>query len=106
MLGLLVLRLGLALLRDGPLVVADEAGYLLNARALTGGTPGQLQLAPFYRGGYSALIAPLVAIPSDPRTIYRLVLLANAVLAASLVPLLYLLLTRRCRLRERIAVCA
>jgi 4-amino-4-deoxy-L-arabinose transferase-like glycosyltransferase len=103
-LALLALRLGLAMLRVGPLVVADEAGYLLNARALTGGTPGQLERAPFYRGGYSAVIAPIVAIHADPRTTYRLVLVVNAMLAASLVPLLYLLLTRCFRVPARAAV--
>jgi hypothetical protein len=105
-LALLALRLVLSLFRDGPLVVADEAGYLLNARILTGGTPGELRLAPLYRGGYSAVIAPLVAIDADPRTVYRLVLVVNALLAASLAPLLHLLLTRRFHVPRRTAVWA
>jgi len=85
---LLVIRLVLVLFRTGPLVVADEAGYLMNARALTGGVRGQLEAAPFYRGGYSLLIAPLVAIFSDPVTAYRLILVLNVVLAAAVAPLL------------------
>lgn len=93
-LGLLVLRAALSVPRTGPLVVADEAGYLLNARALTGGVHGTLASAPFYRGGYSLLLTPLVAVHLSPETTYRLVLLLNAALAASLVPLLYVLLTR------------
>jgi len=92
---LFVARAALAFLRTGPVVVADETGYLTNARIFSGGLPGQMANAPFYRGGYSLLITPLVAIAHDPLTAYRLVLVANAALAASLVPATYLLL-RRC----------
>ena len=102
--GLLVLRLALSTIRTGPLVVADEIGYLTNARVLTGGARGQLELAPFYRGGYSLLIAPLVAIGLSPSLTYHLILVVNALLAASLVPLLYLLLTRSFRLAPQAAV--
>jgi len=91
---LLVLRLGLSLLRTGPLLVADETGYLTNARVLAGGVSGQMTGAPFYHGGYSLLIAPLVATGASPEHVYDLVLVLNALLAAALVPLLYLLLTR------------
>ena len=63
---LLVLRLALSTIRTGPLIVADEIGYLTNARVLIGGGRGQLELAPFYRGGYSLLIAPLVSIGLSP----------------------------------------
>jgi hypothetical protein len=101
---LLVIRLVLVLFRTGPLVVADEAGYLMNARALTGGVRGQLEAAPFYRGGYSLLIAPLVAIFSDPVTAYRLILVLNVVLAAAVAPLLYLLLTHHFRTPPHAAV--
>jgi hypothetical protein len=91
---LFLARLLLSFLRTGPVVVADEVGYLTNARVLAGGTSGQLQDAPFYRGGYSLLIAPLLRLTDDPHTAYRLVLALNAVLAAILLPLLYLLLVR------------
>ncbi|HET8815684.1 MAG TPA: hypothetical protein VFM51_12120, partial [Solirubrobacterales bacterium] len=88
------LRLLLSLIRTGPVLVADETGYLTNARVLTGGLPGQLELAPFYRGGYSLLLAPIVTLVSDPTFSYHLILVLNAALAASVLPLLYLLLTR------------
>jgi hypothetical protein len=101
---LLVLRLALSTLRTGPLVVADEIGYLTNARVLTGGVRGQLELAPFYRGGYSLLIAPLVSLGLSPSTTYHLILVVNALLAASLVPLLYLLFVRMFRLAPQAAV--
>lgn len=90
----LVLRLALTIPRTGPVVVADEIGYLTNARTLAGGVPGQLSTAPFYHGGYSLLLSPLLALGRDPETTYRMVLVLNALLAASLAPLLYLLLTR------------
>jgi hypothetical protein len=91
---LLALRALLSLARTGPVLVADEAGYLTNARVLAGGLPGQLEMAPFYRGGYSLLIAPLINVSSDPSVVYGLVLFLNAALAASIFPLLYLLLRR------------
>jgi hypothetical protein len=97
-------RLGLSLIRRGPLVFADELGYLANARVLTGGLPGQLTLAPFYHGGYSLLIAPLLLIGSRPGLAYHLVLALNAALAASLVWLLYLMLTRCAGISPRQAV--
>ncbi|HEY8502539.1 MAG TPA: hypothetical protein VIL21_07615, partial [Solirubrobacterales bacterium] len=91
---LFAVRLIISAIRSGPVLVADEMGYLGNARAITGGIDSQLQLAPFYRAGYSLLIAPLVAIGSSPSFTYHLILVLNAVLAASVLPLLYLLLRR------------
>jgi hypothetical protein len=103
---LLLLRALLSLFRTGPVLVADEAGYLTNARVLAGGLPGQLELAPFYRGGYSLLIAPLINVSSDPSVVYNLVLFLNAALAASIFPLLYLLLRRFLAVPSRIAIVA
>jgi hypothetical protein len=87
-------RLILSLARSGPVLVADEAGYLTNARVLAGGLPQPLENAPFYRGGYSLAIWPFAELSSDPGLVYHLILVLNAALAASLVPLLYILLTR------------
>src|SRR5438874_924581 len=87
---LLALRLVLAVPRTGPLLLAAEAAYLTNPRVLAGGISGQMSLAPFYRGGYSLVVAPLVAVGAGPESTYRLALALNAVLAASLAPLLYL----------------
>lgn len=91
---LFAVRFVISLIRTGPVLVADEIGYLTNARVLSGGVAGQLEQAPFYRGGYSLLIAPLLKVSSDPTFVYHLVLVLNAALAASVLPLLYLLLTR------------
>lgn len=98
-------RLILSLIRTGPVLVADEIGYLSNARVIAGGLAGQLEQAPFYRGGYSLLIAPLVEIGS-PSFAYHLVLVLNAALAASVFPLLYLLLTRFGGVRPELAIWA
>ncbi|MDX6636043.1 MAG: hypothetical protein QOF06_2246 [Solirubrobacterales bacterium] len=91
---LFLLRFVLSLLRTGPVLVADEIGYLTNARVIDGDLAGQLEQAPFYRGGYSLLIAPLLELGSNPTFLYHLVLVLNAALAASVFPLLYLLLKR------------
>jgi hypothetical protein len=102
--GLLVTRLVLVLARPGPIVVSDEIGYLTNARVLGGGVGAELLGTSFYEGGYSLLISPLVSVAGDPVAGYRLVLAANAVLAASVIPLLYLLLTRFLRVAPQRAV--
>lgn len=99
-------RLLLSAIRTGPVLVADEIGYLTNARVIAGGIPGQLELAPFYRGGYSLLMAPIVSLVSDPDVAYHLILVLNAALAASVFPLLYLLLTRFGNVRPEIAIWA
>jgi len=99
-----VFRASLSIPRTGPLVVADEIGYLTNARVLAGGVPGQLSTAPFYHGGYSLLLAPVLRLGLAPETTYRMVLVLNALLAASLVPLLFLLLTRCFAVDPRAAV--
>jgi hypothetical protein len=99
-------RLALSAIRTGPVLVADEIGYLTNARLLAGGHPGQLEMAPFYKGGYSLLLTPLVDLASSPTLAYHLILALNAVLAASVFPLLYLLLTRFLGISPRIAIWA
>jgi len=101
---LFLLRAALTVPRTGPVVVADEVGYLTNARLLAGGVAGQMSTAPFYHGGYSLLLAPLLAAHGNPETSYHLVLVLNTLLAASLAPLLYLLLTRCFSVQPRAAV--
>lgn len=103
---LFLLRFVLSLLRTGPVLVADEIGYLTNARVIDGGLAGQLEQAPFYRGGYSLAIAPLLELGSNLTFQYHLVLVLNAALAASVFPLLYLLLTRFAGVRPEVAIWA
>lgn len=101
---LFAIRVILSLIRTGPVLVADEIGYLTNARVIAGGIAGQLELAPFYRGGYSLLLAPLIAIGASPTVTYHLILILNAALVASVFPLLYLLLTRFGGIAPKLAV--
>jgi hypothetical protein len=105
-LALFAARLVLSLIRTGPVLVADEVGYLTNARVIAGGLAGQLEQAPFYRGGYSLLIAPLIELGGSPTFTYHLVLVLNAALAAAVFPLLYLLLTRFAGVRPELAIWA
>src|SRR5689334_11358422 len=44
---LFAMRFVLSLIRTGPVLVADEIGYLTNARVLAGGMHGMLEGAPF-----------------------------------------------------------
>lgn len=96
-----LVRLWLALPRTGPVVIADEIGYLLNARSISGGPAGDLATTTFYRGGYSLLIAPLFEFGLDPVHLYRGVLGVNALLGAAVFPLMWLLLGRVFELTPR-----
>jgi hypothetical protein len=86
---LIALQLVLSARITGPVIVADEFGYLGAARWLAGaeGVP-LLGPSPFYWPGYALLLAPLQALLGDPATVYRAAQLMNAVLvAAHLAPL-------------------
>ena len=101
---LLTVRVVLALVRPGPILLSDEVGYLTNARVLSGGAGADLLQTSFYEAGYSLLLAPVVGLVHDPVAAYRLVIVVNALLGASLVPLLYLLLTRGFDIASRRAI--
>jgi hypothetical protein len=90
----LALRLALGVGRDGPVIFADETGYLANARVMSGGVVGQLSLANFYRGGYSLLLLPAYWLGDSPQSRYDLALATNALLSSLVFPLLYVLLRR------------
>jgi hypothetical protein len=74
-----------------PIIQADEAGYLSNARYLAQGI-GRTKYG--YESGYSLLLVPAALISHDPLRAYHLSLITNALLAASL-PLLGFFLVRR-----------
>ncbi|GIU88835.1 MAG: hypothetical protein KatS3mg009_3350 [Acidimicrobiia bacterium] len=63
-----------------PLVHADEAGYLGNARQLVDGAGGT---GNGYFAGYSLLLAPAAAVTGDPSRFYALALVTNAFLLAA-----------------------
>ncbi len=74
----------------GPTIINDEAGYLGNARWMAGQDPVfAMPVSPYYSWGYSAVVAPLHWITRDPGLRWQLILVVNAVLLASLVPLLH-----------------
>jgi len=76
--GLGLLHLGYIFFVSAPLIQPDEAGHLLKAAALAGYSTH----APSKYGiGFPVLIAPLFVIFNEPETIFRFVLVANAVLA-------------------------
>jgi hypothetical protein len=81
--------------RDGPINLADEIGYLANARVMSGGVAGELSHANVYRGGYSLLLLlPAYWLGDGPRAQYHLVLATNALLSSLVFLLLVVLLTR------------
>jgi hypothetical protein len=80
---LVLVHVALAMTRDRPLIFADEAGYLGNARFLAGGLPIQLFKSGAYYPGYSLLIAPLFWLGLTPEQTYRAILLANGLLLSS-----------------------
>lgn len=74
----------------GPLYVADETGYLGNARFLSGkGLMPNLVGCAFYHAGYSFLISPAFYFFSDPQKVYLTVLVINSFLTSSLFLFLY-----------------
>lgn len=88
-----LIRLPFLAERRGPLIIADEIGYLVNARVLSGGPSAYLPFVATYRNaGYAALVAPMYWISDDPQTIYRMALVENVLLSALCFPLLVLLL--------------
>lgn len=89
-----VVRVVLGIQHARPLLIPDESGYLLAARLLSGGEPSDLSWRTFYQGGYGLLIAPAYWISSDPETIYRVVMVINAVIGAGLLLLAYLAFRR------------
>jgi hypothetical protein len=100
------LRLAISAGRDGPTNLADETGYLANARVMSGGAAGELSLAGFYRGGYSLLLLPAYWLGEGPHAQYRAVLATNALLSGLVFPLTYALLTRVFRVPPRGALAA
>ncbi|MBX3287414.1 MAG: hypothetical protein KF703_18850, partial [Actinobacteria bacterium] len=96
-LGLVVLHLVLSAPLTGPSVVFDEAGYLGNARWLAGSAGGAtwaMPTSPSYASGYSLVLAPVVALVHGPDLQWRAVLVVNALLLATVLPLLFEVLTR------------
>jgi hypothetical protein len=85
------LRVWFSRMQIFPLVEPDESAYLIAARVLAGGPatdfPGSTTL---YQGGYPLLITPVFWFIHNPVTVYRAVLIINAAVSATLMPLAYM----------------
>ncbi|MGK4584815.1 hypothetical protein [Kitasatospora sp. HPMI-4] len=88
------LRLFLVRHRAVPRVHPDEDAYLVLARVLAGGRATASPAGVVVPGGYSLLVAPALALAHDPVAAYRLVLVVNALVATSVLPLGLLALRR------------
>jgi hypothetical protein len=91
---------------SGPSVVYDEAGYLGNARLLARGARWEMPLSPTYAIGYPVVLAPVMAVFASAEAQWRAVLTVNAVLLASVFPLLTAVLRRLLDLSVRRAMAA
>jgi len=88
----LIILLAINQYRNGPAVLADELGYLGVARYLAGAAAlPDMYTASFYHIGYSIFIVPAFWLGSDPVSAYHWVMVINAMLAASVAPLSYVL---------------
>jgi hypothetical protein len=77
-----------------PLDNPDETAYLIAARFLAGGPAADFSGATMYRGGYPLLITPVYWFTSSPAAVYHAVLLINAAVSATVMPLGYLVCRR------------
>jgi hypothetical protein len=77
-----------------PLDNPDETAYLVAARVLGGGPAADFSGSTLYRGGYPLLITPVYWFTSSPAAVYHAVLLINAAISATVMPLGYLVCRR------------
>jgi len=77
-----------------PLDDPDETAYLIAARVLAGGPAANFSGATLYQGGYPLLITPAYWFASSPAAVYHAVLLINAAVSATVMPLGYLVCRR------------
>jgi len=84
------LRVWFSRMQTIPLVEPDETAYLIAARVLAGGpATGFSGSTTLYQGGYPLLITPVFWFTHNPVTVYRTVLIINAAVSATLMPLAY-----------------
>lgn len=104
---LLAMQLALALTREQPLYLADEAGYLANARYLSGAAPmPTFHGSHFYPFGYSLFLIPAFLLFNNPYTAYSASLVIGIVLMSTVYFSLYYLLTPLLGIPTRVAMVA
>jgi len=85
------LRVWFSRMQAFPLVEPDETAYLVAARVLAGGPATAFSASTtLYQGGYPLLITPVFWFIHNPVTVYRAVLVINAAVSATLMPLAYM----------------
>jgi hypothetical protein len=84
------LRVWFSRMQTVPLADPDEPAYLIAARVLAGGAPTDFSYSTLYQGGYPLLITPVFWFTHNPVTVYRAVLMVNAAVSATLMPLAWL----------------
>ena len=98
-LALVAIHLFAGLQMEQPLILADEVGYLGNARYLAGAADlPDMQGSQFYHFGYSLFLLPAFWLFTDPGSIYQAALAINALLISALLFPLYWILTSFARL--------
>lgn len=88
------IRIVLAAGQTVPVANPDETGYLFAARLLAGGPAADISTSTPYRGGYPLLLLPAFWLADDPETVYRIVMIINALVGALLVAAVFVLLRR------------
>jgi hypothetical protein len=83
------LRAWFSRLQVVPLANPDEAAYLEAARILAGGTAGNFSYGTLYQGGYPLLLTPIYWFTSNSVIVYHAVMVINALVGATLMPLAY-----------------
>jgi len=83
------LRLWFSRAQTVPLANPDESAYLIAARVLAGGPATDFSYSTLYQGGYPLLITPVYWFTSNAVTVYHAVLVINAAISATLMPLAY-----------------
>jgi hypothetical protein len=84
------LRAWFSRMQTVPLANPDESAYLIAARVLAGGPATDFSYSTLYQGGYPLLLTPVYWFTSNPVAVYRAVLMVNAAVSATLMPLAWL----------------
>ena len=84
------LRVWFSRMQTVPLANPDESAYLIAARVLAGGPATDFSDSTLYQGGYPLLITPVYWVTSNPVAVYRAVLMINAAVSATLMPLAWM----------------
>jgi hypothetical protein len=85
--GQVALRVWFSRMQTVPLADPDESAYLIAARVLAGGPATDFSYSTMYQGGYPLLLTPVYWFTSSPVAVYRAVLMVNAAVSATLMPL-------------------